>query len=95
MEDKKDKEDILVVKYNKFIGEFEFEEGMKQSDLTKEAMIHVTKLNSILFGLNNSENSHSISIILSTYWLPFLTMFLIFVLIIAYLSIYQLAIETI
>lgn len=56
--------------------------------MTHEVLQHVSKLNSIIFGFNNSENNHSLAIILDTYWIPFLIALILVGLMITYLGVY-------
>lgn len=64
------RENFIVLKYNKFSGEFEpddYEEGCVNQDVLQ----YVSKINMILFGCQNVENNHSLYVMFTSYWFPF------------------------
>jgi hypothetical protein len=73
------KKAIYVFRYNKFKGEFECDEENRES-LNQSVLFYMSKLNSILFNYQNTENHHSIKAMLKTY-LPYFIMVLILIIV--------------
>lgn len=70
-----EKKPIYVFRYNKFSGEFECDEENRDS-LKQSVLFYMSKLNSILFNYQNTENHHSILAMLKTY-LPYFLIVLV------------------
>ena len=64
-------ENLLVLKYNKFSGEFELED-FEGAEVNRDVIQYMSKINAILFGYQSVQGDHSLLVILKTYWLAFL-----------------------
>ena len=79
------RDNVVVLTYKKFSGEFEFEdyeEGFVRFDVVQ----YVSRINMILFGCQNVENSHSLFVMFSSYWIPFAIAFALLILAFVFLG---------
>ena len=73
------RDNVLVLTYQKFSGEFQFED-YEEGFVRQDVLQYVSKINMILFGCQNVENSHSLFVMFSSYWIPFTIAFALLIL---------------
>lgn len=79
------RDNVVVLTYKKFSGEFEFED-YEEGFVRQDVLQYVSRINKILFGCQNVENSHSLFVMFSSYWIPFTIAFALLILAFVFLG---------